>query len=85
MPGIPAVPTVGFVHLRRSAMPVRAVVYRFRKPPVIMTSVPSAVIVCTSGAWSAVVSFLPCDDYRLELDGPAADQVKASVNMEFEE
>lgn len=43
------------------------------------------VIVCTEGVWSSVISFSPCDDYRIVLDGPAANLIKASVNMEFEE
>lgn len=47
---------------------------------------PTAVVTtCTSGAWSSVVSFAPCDTFRLVLDGPATDDPKASVTVEFEE
>lgn len=44
-----------------------------------------SVIVCTDGVWSAPVSYLPCDDFRVTIDGPAADQVKVSATLEFEE
>lgn len=43
------------------------------------------VSVCSSGAWSAAVSFLPCDDYRVTIDGPALNQVKISTALEFVE
>ncbi len=47
---------------------------------------PTAVVTaCTDGAWSSVVTFAACDSYRLVLDGPLTDSVKASVTVEFEE
>ncbi len=46
---------------------------------------PVAVIVCTDGTWSIVIFFLPCDDFRITIDGPAADDVKVSATMELEE
>ncbi len=48
-------------------------------------AVPGSVIVCTSGVWSSTISFVPCDDFRVTIDGPAADQVKVSATMELEE
>lgn len=46
---------------------------------------PPPIIVCTSGVWSVTVGFVPCDDLRIEIDGPAADDVKVSATLEFEE
>ncbi len=43
------------------------------------------VIVCTDGTWSVVVPFVPCDDFRITIDGPAADQVKISATIELQE
>ena len=49
------------------------------------TSAAVTVIVCTAGVWSVEVSFAACDDFRIEFDGPAADNVRASATVEFEE
>jgi hypothetical protein len=43
------------------------------------------VIVCTNGVWSATISFLPCDDLRITIGGPAADDVKVSTTIELQE
>ncbi len=48
-------------------------------------AIPGPVIVCTDGVWSASISFLPCDDFRITIDGPAADQVKISATIELTE
>lgn len=47
--------------------------------------VPAPVVVCTDGVWSTPISFLPCDDFRVTIDGPAADDVKISATMELQE
>ena len=39
--------------------------------------------VCTSGSWSSTVSFADCDQLSLELDGPATNDIRASVTIEF--
>lgn len=52
--------------------------YSFAPPP-------PDVVVCTSGVWSVEVSFVACDDYRVEIDGPAADNVRVSATVELEE
>ncbi len=44
-----------------------------------------AVIVCTEGQWTSEVSFVECDDFRITVDGPGADEVKVEVSVEFEE
>ncbi len=41
--------------------------------------------VCTSGNWSSTISFAACDTLSLELDGPATNDIKASVTIELEE
>lgn len=43
------------------------------------------VIVCTSGVWSSTISFLPCDDFRIIIDGPSLDEPDISVTMELQE
>ena len=43
------------------------------------------VIVCTSGVWSATISFVPCDDFRITIDGPSLDNPKISATLEFQE
>lgn len=37
------------------------------------------------GAWSAAANFAAGDAYRITIDGPAANQVKISATLEFEE
>ena len=49
------------------------------------TSVVAPVIVCTAGVWSSTISFVACDDFRVTIDGPAADQVKISATIELTE
>jgi hypothetical protein len=41
------------------------------------------VIVCSSGVWSVEVVFEPCDNYRMELRGPAVNDMDAAVAIEF--
>ncbi len=51
----------------------------------LLPPIAAAVIVCTNGVWSVTVFYDPCDDFRITIDGPAADQVKVSATMELEE
>ncbi len=44
-----------------------------------------AVIVCTEGQWSDEITFVECDDFRITIDGPSADEVKVDVSVEFVE
>ena len=85
--GVPAAPGVSSVPflLRPSFrdVPSRTLPQRIFTVP---TGIPvGEVTVCTSGVWSTVISFVACDSYRLEIDGPALDNPKVSVTMEFEE
>lgn len=41
--------------------------------------------ICTSGNWSSTINFAACDTLSLELDGPATNDIKASVTLELEE
>ena len=45
----------------------------------------AAVAVCTDGVWSVTIFYAPCDDFRVAIDGPAADQVKISATIELGE
>lgn len=85
--GVPApvVPSSTPFPARRSfrRLPRRTLPQRIFTVP---TSVPvGEVTVCTSGAWSTVISFVACDSYRLVIDGPALNNPKVGVTMEFEE
>ncbi len=53
----------------------------------ILPSVPAVtvIVVCTSGIWSSVVLFSPCDDFRITIDGPDADNIKISATIELQE
>ena len=48
-------------------------------------TLPTDPEVCTDGRWSKEVSFAACDDLRITIDGPAADQVKISATVELTE
>ena len=65
-------------NVRSGTWDIGAYVFPLGPPPVDVTA-------CTAGPWSSVISFAACDSFRLVLDGPATDQVKASVTVEFEE
>ena len=76
-------------YLRRGALASRAisahpgvVVLDFLRGTATSTA---PVFVCTSGVWSVEVSFAVCDSYHIEIDGPAADDVRVSSTLEFEE
>ena len=43
------------------------------------------VVVCTEGEWSAPISFVECDDFRITVEGPSTDEVKVDVSVEFKE
>ena len=42
------------------------------------------VVVCTAGVWSVRIAFRPCDDFRITIDGPSADQTQISATLEFD-
>ena len=48
------------------------------------TAAPTTVTVCTAGVWSVRTAFRPCDDFRITIDGPSADQTKISATIEFD-
>ncbi len=85
--GVPAAPGVSSVPflLRPSFrdVPSRTLPQRIFTVPTV-TPV-GEVTVCTSGAWSSVITFVACDSYRLVIDGPALDNPKVSITMELEE
>jgi hypothetical protein len=83
-PAAPAVPGSIPFRTRRPPYPIPP----FISPQTLLNfprTAPSAVfvIVCSSGVWSVVVSFDPCDTYRMELRGPAVDNMDAAVAIEF--
>ena len=45
----------------------------------------ATIVVCTAGAWGDVILFNPCDDFRITIDGPSANNLKISATIEFEE
>jgi len=45
----------------------------------------ASVTVCSSGTWSSEITFVACDTFRVEIDGPAADLPKVSLALELEE
>ena len=67
-----------------STVPLLAGLGVLSYPRTMATSV-APVFVCTAGVWSVEVSFAVCDSYHIEIDGPAADDVRVSSTLEFEE
>lgn len=68
--------------------PVRFIPQPLRLFPRLNTSLISLagpISVCTAGTWSSAVPFVACDSFRIEISGPAADQVRISATLEFEE
>jgi len=83
-PFVPGVPGPTPFRVRQPAHPRRA----FLRPPRLSSmprTAPSSVIVliCSTGVWSVEVFFEPCETYRMELRGPACNDVSASVAIEF--
>ncbi len=83
-PAAPAVPGQIPFRTRRPPYPIKP----FLRPQTLLNfprPAPSSVfvIVCSSGVWSVEVSFDPCDTYRMELRGPAVDNMDAAVAIEF--
>lgn len=84
VPGGPAAPGRFTPFVRQQ---ITRAVQLFRSPRVRPGSptAPAAnfTIVCSSGVWSVEVTFAACDNYRMELTGPAANNMDAAVAIEF--
>ena len=74
-------------YLRRGALASRAIsadpgLMDLDYPRSTATSA-TEVTVCTGGVWSTRIRFRPCDDFRITIDGPSADQIRISATVEF--
>lgn len=51
--------------------------------PTLSGSGSAARIVCSEGEWSVPVSFDECDDFRITITGPGADEVRVNAAVAF--
>lgn len=85
---IAAAPQPGIVSPQRLAAIALVTARVFlARPRLVMVpgGVAQVVTVCTGGVWSSTISFVVCDDYRVQIDGPATDNVRISATLEFED